>query len=455
MADNSLRTFPSVVERARASGFPRGFIGANIPTFTNTFVAPIENNPIHADGMAWAKKYVADRSRINKSNMRNYDAGGSRNYLSKPQPQGSFFRIQGNSGSNHYGFGVSLTGQGGAFRTKPGADYGRRRLRQRGEQLEQMAMEAEMGIPVGLPGTQVPTELTEDETKKVALGLAISSVAEDFTTGDYNAVKRDDVLKIFNSLRTDGLKLSYDTLDEYYETFVSIITDIRANRSGRLEGTNIDDLMPKSIQLALYRIFLLLSALISSINLEDRERKAYISSQVKRILKVKSIDDMPLTELSPGVLETTRQRLPARALAERPGERATGYSEGEEQQLRRLMIQPEEDQPYIPLAGEEGEAPIGARQPLLPFGAEEEEEELSAEEERRLREEAGEELDPLGEAELEDEYNRYLASLPTRTRASARQRLRYYLRRGATRTEAIRRTMASGRERVARAVEEL
>lgn len=414
MADNSLRTFPSVVERARASGFPRGFIGASIPTFTNTFVAPIENNPIHADGMAWAKKYVADRSRINKSNMRNYDMGGSRNYLPKPQPQGSFFRIQGNSGSNHYGFGVSLTGQGGAFRTKPGADYGRRRLRQRGEQLEQMAMEAEMGMPVGLPGTQVPTELTEDETKKVALDLAITSVRDDFVAGDYDDVKRDDVVKIFNSLRTDGLNLSFETLKGYYDIFSGIVVALRDDDTDDL----MKALMSRSVQILIYRIFLLLSALISSINLGDKEKKAYISSQVKRILKVKTLEEEPLTELPPGVLEVSRQNLPRRAV---------------------------EDEPYMMLP-EEGEAPIGAREPLLPFGGEEEEKEEE------------EELDPfepvLVEAELEDEYNRYLASLPTRARASARQRLRYYLRRGATRTEAIRRTMASGRERVARAVEE-
>jgi hypothetical protein len=311
MAVNSVYTFPRAVETA---GLPKAFIGGTYPTFTNTFVAPLENNPIHADGMAWAKKYVMDRARINTANQRNYNIGGTRNLLPKPQPQGSFFRIQGNSGSNHYGSTGQLSGMGGTFRTKQGAEYGRRRLRQRGEELERMAMESEMGLPVGLPGTEVPVPQTEDETKNIALDLAISSVKEDFDSGDYGDIKAEDLRKIFNSLRTDGLKLTYDTLSKYYDAFASISRSLRDD-DVRDDGVSPSDLIPKSSRLLMYRIFLLITALINGINLEDREKKAYISSQVKRILKVKDIGDDPLTTLPPAVLDVSRQRLPGRVRA--------------------------------------------------------------------------------------------------------------------------------------------
>jgi len=310
MAVNALHSFPSVVERA---GLPKGFIGGDFPTFKNTYVAPLDNNPIHKDGMEWAKRYVQARARINTMNARNYDMGGSRNYLPKPQPQGSFFRIQGDSGSNRYGYGMSedLRGQGGAFRTKPGADYGRRKLRQRGQQLEQMAMEAEMGMPVGLPGTQVPVPLDEQETKNVALDLAMSSIVANYTSGTWDEIKEDEISKVFNTLRTDGLKLPYTDLKEYYDDFINIATSLRDEDDGEDERK-----IPKAKGLGLYRIFLILAVLLSSINLDEKARKAYLSSQVKRILKVRSYDEEPLTDLPPRVLDVSRGRLPRRVAEE-------------------------------------------------------------------------------------------------------------------------------------------
>jgi hypothetical protein len=219
-------------------------------------------------------------------------------------------------------------------------------------------MGAETGLPVGLQGTQVPVPLDEQETKNVALDLAMSSIVANYTSGTWDEIKEDEISKVFNTLRTDGLKLTYTDLKEYYDDFINIATSLRDVDDGE-EDVKI----PKAKGLGLYRIFLILAVLLSSINLDDKARKAYLSSQVKRILKVRSYDEEPLTALPPSVLDVSRGRLPRRVAEEEAEEEPemvapmpppmpsiVPMGEGEEPV--------EEEEGEVVEVGEEGEEPV-------------------------------------------------------------------------------------------------
>jgi len=289
MAVNALKTFPSAVEGMPRGYFPSGSYGSGSAEMDMGRT----DNAIHQSGMEWAKKYVNARTRIMSHNDRVMERGGYRNALPKPQPQGSLRMVYTNSGSNAYGGGMGMRGRGGTFRTKSGAEYGRRKLRERGEQLAEQQIATEEGFPVGMTKPTEPVPLDKEETDIVALDLFFNQLISAYTSGvemrerieegeeveepDYlGDIKTTDINKFFNSLRTTGLKLDLGTLQDYFQTLGSVIVDDLRITPARI---------PEKDSTAIMRVYYLLTALIDSYNLQPADRKKYLTAQVKQITK--------------------------------------------------------------------------------------------------------------------------------------------------------------------------
>jgi len=283
MAVNALKTFPSAVDGMPRAFFPSGSYGSGSAEMDMGRT----DNAIHQSGMEWAKRYVNARARIMSHNDRVMERGGYRNALPKPQPQGSLRMVYTNSGSNAYGGGMGMTGRGGTFRTKSGAEYGRRKLRERGEQLAEQQIATEEGFPVGMTKPTEPVPLDKEETDIVALDLFFNQLLSAYSQGteervlggepDYlGDIKTTDINKFFNSLRTTGLKLDLETLQDYFQTLGEVIVDDLRTAPARI---------PEKDSTAIMRVYYLLTALIDSYNLQPADRKKYISAQVKQISK--------------------------------------------------------------------------------------------------------------------------------------------------------------------------
>jgi len=283
MAVNALKTFPSAVDGMPRAFFPSGSYGSGSAEMDMGRT----DNAIHQSGMEWAKRYVNARARIMSHNDRVMERGGYRNALPKPQPQGSLRMVYTNSGSNAYGGGMGMTGRGGTFRTKSGAEYGRRKLRERGEQLAEQQIATEEGFPVGMTKPTEPVPLDKEETDIVALDLFFNQLLSAYSQGteervlggepDYlGDIKTTDINKFFNSLRTTGLKLDLETLQDYFQTLGEVIVDDLRTAPARI---------PEKDSTAIMRVYYLLTALIDSYNLQPADRKKYIRAQVKQISK--------------------------------------------------------------------------------------------------------------------------------------------------------------------------
>lgn len=307
---NAPQTFPSRVEKAN---LPRKYI--DTPYFQsrqNTFVASAEARPFHAEGMEQARRRVADRIRINSKNLANYGVGGYRNQIPKPQPQGSFQRPFSTSGNIGYGT-HQMRGAGGAFRTPAGASYGQQRLKARGQQLEQLNLLQQEGIE-GLttirPSAEPSVPLTKGETAQITAELLMSDLVDNFSNGDYEEIKEDDLRKLINSLRTEGLNVDLGTLNRFQSQIGEIIDGIRlliGTPEGRAELEEGKLTLAKRRNLG--RISILVEGLVASYDLNEKDRKAYIRSLSQKLSKSGGID----TSLKPPPVPkgARRQVIPA------------------------------------------------------------------------------------------------------------------------------------------------
>lgn len=290
MAINSVYTFPSAVR-----GLPHAYAPSGLGGVNTSMDMGDTGNSIHQSGMEWAKQYVNARARIMNHNDRVMLRGGYRNMLPKPQPQGSFQMVYTNSGSNGYGY-AGMRGSGGSFRTKSGAEYGRQRLRERGEQLNTMMIEKEEGMPVGLPTAEQPVPLDKMETDKIVVSLLIDNIYSSY--GEDPSLKEIDVKevdKLFNQLRgVVGMDFEFEELQDLRSKFGEIMNSIRDEM-----GT------PQTKSVAIARVYYLIDALAESVYLQPKDRKKYLNSMARNILKkIKEDEDIftdPIQSVPPNL----------------------------------------------------------------------------------------------------------------------------------------------------------
>ena len=288
MAVNALKTFPSAVDGMPRGYFPTGSYGSGSAKMDMGRT----DNAIHQSGMAWAKRYVNARSRIMSHNDRVMERGGYRNALPKPQPQGSLRMVYTNSGSNGYGGGrFAMSGGGGAFRTKSGSEYGRMKLRERGEQLMEQQIASEEGFPVGMEKPTEPVPLDKEETSKLAIEMAIREIYDASDRGDeeeMRGITNEMVKKLFNSLRLTGMVFTQEELNELFTYMGGVVDDFEGFRD--------------AVKASLARVFYLIVALRKSYNLQETDRKKYIQQEARRLARM-SGDDLVMDDaLQEGVV---------------------------------------------------------------------------------------------------------------------------------------------------------
>ena len=300
--------FPSAV-----TGMPRAFFGQGIGSQTNTYVS---NTPFHEEQMRDARKRVMDRFRINGYNNNNYLIGGVRNMLPKPQPQGSFAMPLNTSGNQTYPTAGFIRGGGGSFRTDAGAAYGQQLLRQRADQLRQLQAVVEQGAAV--PSVPAPSEaprMEPDEADETAFALLLEDMESAVVTSipanlaglkssiDYlfGGMTAEEFRRLFGLARKIVLDLPRSRLEEYYERIDRLITDLSTAIAGQ-EIPNVEDIsLGQEAQLrgsAIKRLLplaktrLLLDAGITSINMNDKERKLFMKTAVRQIVGAKSDEQL-------------------------------------------------------------------------------------------------------------------------------------------------------------------
>jgi len=300
--------FPSAV-----TGMPRAFFGQGIGSQTNTYVS---NTPFHEEQMRDARKRVMDRFRINGYNNNNYLIGGVRNMLPKPQPQGSFAMPLNTSGNQTYPTAGFIRGGGGSFRTDAGAAYGQQLLRQRADQLRQLQAVVEQGAAV--PSVPAPSEaprMEPEEADETAFALLLEDMESAVVTSipanlaglkssiDYlfGGMTAEEFRRLFGLARKIVLDLPRSRLEEYYGRIDRLISDLSTAIAGqeipnvedislgqeaRLRGSAIKRLLP------LAKTRLLLDAGITSINMNDKERKLFMKTAVRQIVGAKSDEQL-------------------------------------------------------------------------------------------------------------------------------------------------------------------
>jgi len=300
--------FPSAV-----TGMPRAFFGQGIGIQANTYVS---STPFHEEQMRVARKRVMDRFRINGYNNNNYLIGGVRNMLPKPQPQGSFAMPLNTSGNQTYPTAGFIRGGGGSFRTDAGAAYGQQLLRQRADQLRQLQAVVEQGAAV--PSVPAPSEaprMEPDEADETAFALLLEDMESAVVTSipanlaglkssiDYlfGGMTAEEFRRLFGLARKIVLDLPRSRLEEYYGRIDRLISDLSTAIAGqeipnvedislgqeaRLRGSAIKRLLP------LAKTRLLLDAGITSINMNDKERKLFMKTAVRQIVGAKSDEQL-------------------------------------------------------------------------------------------------------------------------------------------------------------------
>ena len=208
-------------------------------------------------------------------------------------PAGSFNRGANlSSGNNVYGFsggayGGSHCGCGsysGGVRTAEGSAYYRDLLQKRAAQFDAIRALKE-GAPAVVEDTQ-PLPLDKDEANLVAIELLIQTIQDSFVEAHYDEIKTEDLRQLFGSLRTYGFQLPKSNLLDYYRSFGDMIDGIDTLR-GEDGAKRLDiDKLKRANEVLLKKIYLLLEALIKAYDLEPKQQKLSLTTDVKKINKI-------------------------------------------------------------------------------------------------------------------------------------------------------------------------
>jgi len=235
--------FPSMI---RDLPFRREYFGGNIIPEYNDYVN--NENSFHNEGMKRQKDLVRDRARVKKYNELLYLNGGARNMVPKPQPAGSFLRMNPSSGNDVWGQNTShYSGKGGSFRTTAGALYGQELLQKRIQQLDEIQHLKEEGWGA-IPQTTEPIiDLEATDKDVIAFNLILSEV-EGFITAipagqsisSFITSGNIDVGKLYELARKIVLKTNLADLQDYYDR-VNNINDVLTQSVDMLLAQEIDE----------------------------------------------------------------------------------------------------------------------------------------------------------------------------------------------------------------------
>lgn len=284
---NSRFTFPSMVDNQ-----PRGYFSPMYSNYSQDipYIAPPQDTPFHAVGMAQSRQRVLDRARIDRRNQMIHSIAGSRNMGGKPQPQGSFMRPLSTSGSTGYGRGQ--VGMGGSFRTREGQMYGIDLLKRRARQLEEMDLAKQEGMfqtPSTVFGQQPqPMPMSRADEKQTEFALLFGDV-EDRVSGGSDEVysKPEDMRKLFLIARTILPDMSLGTLQDYYDRIGAMLTYLGQFLGGD-DGMREQYSGLGAFVLGLDKLYQLFKVGIASINKSPQERRAFINQFVKDIAKFRA-----------------------------------------------------------------------------------------------------------------------------------------------------------------------
>ncbi len=224
----------------------REYFGGNIIPEYNDYVN--NENSFHNEGMKRQKDFVRDRARVKKYNELLYLNGGARNMISKPQPAGSFLRMNPTSGNDVWGQNTShYSGKGGSFRTTAGALYGIDLLQKRKQQLDEIQHLKEEGWGAIPQTTQPIIDLETTDKDVIAFNLILSEV-EGFITAipagqqvsSFITSGNIDVGKLYELARKIVLKTNLADLKDYSDR-VNNINDVLTQSVGMLLAQEIDE----------------------------------------------------------------------------------------------------------------------------------------------------------------------------------------------------------------------
>lgn len=273
------------------------FGGAELEDVGNDFVmtgnAASKRGVFHREQMAEARSLVRDRFAMDKHNELQYLNGGIMGAIPKPQPQGSFNRPLNLNGSTTYARSSAVIGAGGTFMTQPGQQYGKELLRRRAKQLDELEAMAS-GVPL-VPKTaeelrmsvEEEKELTAEKKGKLNLKLAIANVVDAINAGVADIGKTKELSGIFSTLRGKlGKEQDSETLQQLKNELQNanqFIRDDVANTRIQSQQDQQQVNIKMSVSVALSRVIALIDCLITSINLQPRERELYVDGCAKKI----------------------------------------------------------------------------------------------------------------------------------------------------------------------------
>ena len=275
-------TFPSNWEQQRAN--QRGsYFEPQIYGFDTSYMTS-EANPLHNEAMVQERARVMSRLQNNKNRDMTLQHYGWAGIAPKPQPQGSFAMPLSLSGSTRYGFSQSLNG---GARTDAGQQYVSGLLKKRAQQLDEMKMAEEAGMDV-VPSVAPATQAEATET---TLDLLINNFLNQFFSGEFQEMRKEDINQIYGRLLEDGRLLTQSQLETYYGQFIEVretLEQLIASNDRELSQRFIY-LLPKNVGLMVFKVAVLLRVIISvKQNYSEAEQQKIIRDLSKMILKAKN-----------------------------------------------------------------------------------------------------------------------------------------------------------------------
>lgn len=283
------KTFPSDWEQHNA-----GRVGQYVsqPLYGNPTSYMIgDYNPMHNQAMVDERRRTLSRLQNNANRDKLYQQGGWVAIAPKPQPQGSFNTPLNLSGNTGYGYKQPILKMSGGARTDAGQQFASNLLKQRAQQLEEMALAEQEGADLA---PQVPSA-TPAETVETTLDLLISGVLSQFYSGEFSDMRKEDINQIYGRLLEEGRLLSATQLENYYNQFISmreVLENMLVSNDNDLKRQYIY-MLPKNVGLGFFKIAVLLRVIISvKKNYTEAEQQKIIRNISNLILKTKTRQEL-------------------------------------------------------------------------------------------------------------------------------------------------------------------
>jgi len=251
----------------------------------------------HNESAKYALSRIKDKITGNKLRENQYLRG---NIQPKWEPQGSFTRMP---YLNDNGFieDKSIYGGGLSYRTNEGHNWVAEQLKKRGKQIAEMNGLVDDPLTPETTGSNIET--LNNAGDKETLELFFNElVSNNFTNTEYNT---EAIKRIFTILRRSGIDLNLKTLNRFSnildENLKQYLDNLIKNKDLNLR-TAVDKIKVEGDEDVsnylnnlsnlpdfefLYKLYLILEALINSYNLGEQERKQNFNLQYQEIIKAR------------------------------------------------------------------------------------------------------------------------------------------------------------------------